>query len=389
MSNDNAVESHVAQMYSSNESSAYARSSSDELNSSVRRIYLKGSTSSSSCDLYTRNLIKVLNECGYDSNDSISIWLLDKINNVCSYIINISDNKSLSSALNLMNAIIKYLYLDLGFKFGDGSNHAMVYEKYNALVEDMRKRRNEVVMSKKKNPKEIAGWEDWDSIVSRRDKMGRSIDLLFSTSILIDGKWPFDCEKLRKYFTLVSYRNDKRPELAEFNRIRILLSKYIKDIQDHLILCLYTMVPPLRNDYADMLVVRDGESFDLDNTNNNYYHVNDRCFIINKFKTSEQHGRIIIDIDCDLEEVLGRWLQINPNKWLLINVTDGTQISRNNLGKYIKRLMGNVSFPGVSMIRKSYLSSKYDGSIYEKMKEDARIMGHTVATQQTHYVKND
>jgi hypothetical protein len=41
---------------------------------------------------------------------------------------------------------------------------------------------------------------------------------------------------------------------------------------------------------------------------------------------------------------------------------------------------------GSSLLRKSYLTSKY-GNVRQEMKEDAKAMSHSVATQQTNYVK--
>ena len=74
----------------------------------------------------------------------------------------------------------------------------------------------------------------------------------------------------------------------------------------------------------------------------------------------------------------------------LFTTSTGNELSRNALSQLLlktsQKYMGkNIS---TTMLRKIYLSSKY-ANVKEEMKKDAKIMGHSVSTQQNVYVKND
>ena len=64
-------------------------------------------------------------------------------------------------------------------------------------------------------------------------------------------------------------------------------------------------------------------------------------------------------------------------------------MSRNAISQLLLKTSKKLMDKNISstMIRKIYLSSKY-GKMKEEMKEDAKMMGHSVATAQKVYTKN-
>lgn len=111
--------------------------------------------------------------------------------------------------------------------------------------------------------------------------------------------------------------------------------------------------------------------------------------ILNKYKTSKKYEENKIDVPKDLEKLLRLYIRIN-GMGKLFTTSTGNELSRNALSQLLlktsQKYMGkNIS---TTMLRKIYLSSKY-ADVKEEMKKDAKIMGHSVATQQKVYVKND
>lgn len=161
--------------------------------------------------------------------------------------------------------------------------------------------------------------------------------------------------------------------------------------QQYLVLNLYTLIPPIRNNFVDVLVYEEEVCIEEDK---NYIFLKDKKLILNKYKTKERYGVSTIDLPYKLVEIIRTWInlraqiykQLKDNHELLFNTKVITPMVRRNFSKYIHRILGkNVS---VQMLRKIYISDKYPVKhSSSEMKEDARIMGHSLQTQQTVYRK--
>ena len=156
---------------------------------------------------------------------------------------------------------------------------------------------------------------------------------------------------------------------------------------DFIVLSLYTEIPPRRNkDYALMYVVPEYKT-DMD-PSFNYYDVKNSIFIFNDYKTAYKYGQQIVSVPEKLKEALDLYLRFHPLRALpayplLVNSDAEPLHPVNGITRLLNRLFDkNV---GSSMLRHSYLSYKYGGSLTEK-EADATAMAHRISTQ-NYYIK--
>jgi hypothetical protein len=156
---------------------------------------------------------------------------------------------------------------------------------------------------------------------------------------------------------------------------------------EFMVLSLYVLLPPRRNDYQNMEIVKDAP----EDATKNYLELEKNRFVLNKFKTSKREGQLVIEIPDKLHEVIDTYLEHHPllkGKHTLpqpfLVYADGRPLTAPNA---ITRILNKVfgKSVGSSLLRHIYLG-KYAG-VKEEMKEDAKMMSHTVDTQQNTYVK--
>jgi len=165
----------------------------------------------------------------------------------------------------------------------------------------------------------------------------------------------------------------------DFNK----LNKASEDIiQQHLILILYTKIPPIRNDYAQMKVY-----YNKKIEGENYIDLKSEQIILNNYKTAKTYGEKKIDLIADVIKLIKRWILVTGNEYLLINIRDKNPMTNNGLTKYINKIFKPKKV-STTILRKLYLSEKYP-VIHNRidMKKDAYIMGHSIHTQQSIYRK--
>ena len=210
-------------------------------------------------------------------------------------------------------------------------------------------------------------------------------------------------------------KTDKQKEnWIEYNEILKLLRKMKKDtkpllekeqltnkdkdlIQQYLVLYLYSgkAFPVLRNDFAEMKVVKDGDDTDKDK---NYFILKEKgspFFRLNEYKTAKYQGEKDIPIkDMDLRKLINKWIDINGTGYLLINISSGTPMKANGISKYLTKIFKKHFDKKIStsLLRSIYISHKYNGdkqlSTKDK-KELAEEMGHSKSTAETIYNKID
>ena len=155
-------------------------------------------------------------------------------------------------------------------------------------------------------------------------------------------------------------------------------------IQQHLILLLYTEIPPIRNDYAQMKVYYNKEV-----KGENYIHLKKKLIFLSKYKTSKTYGEKQIEIPAKVVKIVRRWVDITGNEYLLINIRDRNPMTNNGLTKYLNKIFKPKKV-STTLLRKLYLSEKYPVIHNRKdMKKDAYIMGHSLETQQGIYRKKN
>lgn len=138
------------------------------------------------------------------------------------------------------------------------------------------------------------------------------------------------------------------------------------------------VLPPRRLEYADMKIRNQNKETE------NY--VDGGKFIFNQYKTVRTHGRQIIPIPKDLNNLINKWKKLNTTDYLLVNER-GEKFSTSALSKRIKDLFeGNSQ----DVLRSIFLSNYYKDLPQLKTMEDmASKMGHNIGSALNFYVKKD
>ena len=202
-------------------------------------------------------------------------------------------------------------------------------------------------------------------------------------------------EKLEKNWTTMKELEDIVKRYKRDIKERNLIQKETfnkKDLdlyQKYLVGSLYTILPPLRNDYANMKVITFKEYENIEDKKNNYLVIvskSKKFFSFGAYKTSEVYGIKTLDIPRNLNNIINKWLERNKTGFFLIN-TKNEPLSENGLTKFLYKTFEstgkNISS---TIIRHVYLSDKYKNVNDEKAK-DAAAMLHSVG-EQDNYIKS-
>lgn len=227
-------------------------------------------------------------------------------------------------------------------------------------------------------------YSDWQAELSRsqREKAGEQ-----SKSTREETNWMTieDLQRLKARIqdTLLTQREGSKSHLDYFQRL--------------IVLSLYTDIPPLRNDYANVKVLDVPEypaelNVNTLNTDHNYIHLPSGQLILCNYKTNKTYGIKSIDLPQHLITLIRSWMRVRggskPHRFLLMNICgDRAPMTKNGLTKYLNKLCAPKKV-STTMLRKIYLSHKYPViHTLQEMQKDSYIMGHSIGTQQYTYRK--
>lgn len=169
-------------------------------------------------------------------------------------------------------------------------------------------------------------------------------------------------------------------------------SNYMDLFQQYLVINLYHLILPLRNDFVNTEVYTDALPFFIDNQKN-YIILDKKQLILNRYKTKNKYGQAIIDLPIDLVNIIKRWIDVRTlvnsslanQRQLLLNkkLVPMTQVNLTQfLNKIFKRKVSS------DLLRKSWISEKYPViHTVNDMERDAKNMKHSVTMQQSTYRK--
>jgi hypothetical protein len=179
-----------------------------------------------------------------------------------------------------------------------------------------------------------------------------------------------------------SHEKRLQEEVSKFEFAKELSPNQYDNLLSFVILSLYTMFPPRRNQDYQFMVVKTPTS--KDSSDINYLDLKNKKFVFNKYKTARTQGQQIFDIPEDLLAIIHLYLKFaNTKKYFLVNYKGEPLSAVNSITRILNRIFGkNV---GASMLRHIYLSNKYDIS---EMTKDADEMGHSLDLQRQ-YMKTD
>lgn len=168
-----------------------------------------------------------------------------------------------------------------------------------------------------------------------------------------------------------------------------LSQKAIKALVQHLCLCLYTMMPPLRNDFCNIKLMqppyegKDGKNYLLETEPGRY------TLILTKYKTSKCYGRKEFVFPEDLNTIVQRSFQLYPRRYLLSKLNDPNEpMSHNYLSVFMSNIWSDKNV-GSSLLRKLHVSEMFaDDHTLEDRDELASQMLHSRQVAQTIYEKH-
>ena len=175
---------------------------------------------------------------------------------------------------------------------------------------------------------------------------------------------------------------EKQIENIDLNKNHLLKSQ--RTIMTRwLIFNLYTIQPPVRNDYGNFIFKKEDSEEDTE-TKTNYIDMKKRLFVFNKYKTAKKYGRVVVPFREGIYEIIEKFSPFTGDGTNLFTKPNGGQMSR----PYFSQMVSTTFGAGVSNLRKIYLTSKY-AKIYDllrEMDEDARCMLHSPDVVKTHYL---
>jgi hypothetical protein len=162
--------------------------------------------------------------------------------------------------------------------------------------------------------------------------------------------------------------------------------------QQYLVLNMYYLMPPLRNDYVGTVV--DDINYKDMKDSVNYIRLDKGELVLNRYKTKNTYGKNnIVEIPVKLSGIIRKWMEyrviIDPSladkKELLLN-KKLIPMSQVNLTHFLNKIFKKKV--SSTMLRKSYLTEKYPVvHTIEDMTKDAKSMQHSINMQQTTYRK--
>ncbi|HEY9703557.1 MAG TPA: hypothetical protein V6C58_14005 [Allocoleopsis sp.] len=291
----------------------------------------------------------------------------------------------------------------------------------NNYLTNIRKISRELFNSEKPS---IQYFRDFDSIkeyIDKRIKNYASKKNLVTSIVVLLKAYSVDCKVIEKYSEyhktlskthddsyLDNEKTDKEQqnwisskdiqEKFQFleeqikNKIGITKRKYADLIQQYLVLCLYTKIPPIRNDYALSRVINDDNNLKC---SENHFILGSEEFVLCKYKTDKFYGIKRVKIPEDVIVIIKKWEKIKKeifgdkldHDFLLINTTNLLPMKKNSLTKYINKIFYPKKV-STTILRKVYLSEKYPvTNTYREMQNDSYIMGHDISVAKKIYSK--
>jgi hypothetical protein len=189
------------------------------------------------------------------------------------------------------------------------------------------------------------------------------------------------------------------PEWGEIIKMREEIEEKEPYTQKHLIIALYTYIPPLRDDYGEVRIKypeeeesesEKSEDEEEEEEKGNEFDINTGELVIREYKTKKVYGEIRINIEKEYPELYRIILESlikNPREYLITTKENKAKweiYKKGRLSDRIKYILGYT----INQIRSSYTTYIIDNKSKYTKKEVIkiyRIMGHSAETALLHY----
>jgi len=156
---------------------------------------------------------------------------------------------------------------------------------------------------------------------------------------------------------------NKNRFLDDFD-IDLVNKNYFNKIQNFIIICLFTMVPPRRAEYGDMKIISYDTYLNLPKEvliGNNYLIKNEKnelFFLFGKYKCCKKNGIQFFKVPYDLTQILLKWILFTKSNYLLLN-NKRTPLLGSILTRFVqafKLLTGDNYNLNICIFRRIFLS---------------------------------
>ena len=237
-----------------------------------------------------------------------------------------------------------------------------------------------------------------DSYVSAIGAIFRHTPGMIQKEHLLYQQW-LDIHKEVREPINTKYKSNKPTERQEkayvsFDKIEKIRDSLQKGSEIRLLISMYTMIPPVRSDYYEVKFYYNEN--DIPNDNSNYILLGKKPHIgLRKYKTSKTYKLIKIDIPNNLINEIKYSLEKKPRDYLFVK-KNGEPYKENSYNKQMNRLLKKTindnfsltAFRHIFITRRDLKLEEKSGLERDKV---AKIMGHSIATQQNYlwhtYVK--
>jgi hypothetical protein len=210
------------------------------------------------------------------------------------------------------------------------------------------------------------------------DAYQRRLDVLYGRQNEQDVKQELKPKLLEKYVSFEKLMEAQK-KLAD-NK-----DKTEKQWVDYVVASLYTLIPPIRNDFGDMKV---SSRRNKTRTGNQLIWNKKPVIVMQEYKTDGKHGAVELPISKELQDVIADWfahLGGRPPYLLGAKYNDTATL------KLIASAFGTTGkFIGIDNLRHAYIQHHLPAiaTNTEKRRNLADRMLHSVATQQNYYSQN-
>ena len=190
------------------------------------------------------------------------------------------------------------------------------------------------------------------------------------------------------------YQSNKPNERQEkayvsFDEVEKIRNKLEDGTIDKLLLSMYTMIPPVRNDYYKTAIYKN-ES-EISNNIDNYLIMNTKTYInLRKYKTSKTYKDNKFYLPKELVKQIKLSLDKNPRDFLFVSPRNNEPYKSNTFNRWanrtLKKIFDKDNF-SLTTLRHIYITRR-DLKLEEKSglerNKIAKVMGHSVGTQQNY-----
>ena len=287
-----------------------------------------------------KTYITSINKIKKKINDDSNVTNLDFLKDIDKIIKVIDDENKITNKKNLITSVLVLMQLD---NKSNKKNIELLNEKLKKLSEEYLA----TLKEQKKTETQEKNWINYKDII--------------------------------KIINTIT-KNIKEMKLSEKNELN---NKEFDKLQQYLILRSYLSFQ-LRNDYADMKIIKKKE-YDKINSKeknlNNYLVIfpnKQKKFYINNFKNVDSLGSKILDIDKKLNNIINLWLKFNKSGWYLVKKDRKNPMNPNNITKYLNKIFKNYADGkkiSSSMLRHIIISHKLKNapSLKEKEKQEEEV----------------